>query len=486
MLPPLPEEILSVIIEHLADSLSVDNLPDSDVRREDPYYKPHDTGRNVSLASLRFLPYGRRLLYSHFNSHNADRIRDDDEDPYMQGTFLRRLHNLDDNPHLALFVKEFTVGLENPPFREEQATMLGRVLKLCTRLTTFSLLEGKMRVWDDDTVDDLEWERNSRERCRLSVLKCLSDPSTFDATQLRYFTLRAGTGHSKLVENLLRRSPNLESLDIRESEILSRNPSVPLYFPLLQKLTASGNSHQFVVNILAASPNLRHFTWHTDRSYDLPTLQIQYPSVDELQISRIHSRETPYETADDLKTLAPFISSFPQISTLVLVLESTPLANTTVAIAPPTAASHLFFSSLPSTITTLRTNGRPLVPVNMDLASALCTVLPALRSLEASWESRRVPPSWENLAKACSSRNIEMHGTIRSLADAAAGARDCEELMKTMEWQRSEVLELRATLDFETDRTTLDFQLDKFDLQLERLRGMQRSWLRFFTQTDVD
>ncbi|KAK4701772.1 hypothetical protein P7C70_g4457, partial [Phenoliferia sp. Uapishka_3] len=262
MLPYLAEEILSSIFDHLADSIFVDNQPDSAVRRDGQIYNQYHTGYDVSLVSRRFLPYGRRLLYSHFDSRVHQRYRDVAPDPNDRTGFLERAHHLTENPHLASLVKECTIELQQPAFDTADVEALGHAFKFCANLDTFSLLEQRFEnLQDGEGEDDENWEYDSREASRSKLLNCFSDALKRGVIKLCHLTLTTWRGYGEVVWNMLQNSPTLRTLEISEHLDTLPDEPPPVYLPSLRKLTAIHCHHSFVSAILAAAPGLSTLAW---------------------------------------------------------------------------------------------------------------------------------------------------------------------------------------------------------------------------------
>lgn len=98
----LPEELVGLIFDHLvADEPP---LPPDTVVWENPLAP---TGLACCLVSKQFLPYGRRLLYSHIDSRECREWNS----PSTRPCFPELVDLLVNTPHLARIVRSCTYEL---------------------------------------------------------------------------------------------------------------------------------------------------------------------------------------------------------------------------------------------------------------------------------------------------------------------------------------------------------------------------------------
>ncbi|KAK4705119.1 hypothetical protein P7C70_g1093, partial [Phenoliferia sp. Uapishka_3] len=468
MVPYLAEELLNAITDQLVASIEEDNNTPHAVG---PATCLQTTGASLCLVSRRFLPYGRRLLYSHLDSRD---VRDCGEgwsegDRGWDWCFSQRAQHLAEYPHLAGFTKSCTVELQDDTMSQEESRQLGLVLKSCTNLFKFTLLERSFpEPWEDEP-GWFEWER--RDNSRLALFKCLLDPAINKVNQLRHLNLAMTptAGYWQRVMDLLRRSPDLRSLDIRgleEHHLGDTDDPIraALQLPGLRFFSVTRCHNNFVADIIAASPQLHSFVLHTSQDYSLPAISTPHPTLSNLTIIYTHRpnfrNPIAFETAAQLETLTPFISSFPSITNLSLTFETGPRTRTGTDsdIAPSTPASHLFLASLPHTITTLKLEGPALTPVVLNFASLLpSSRLPLLSKFSPYWDfpSGLASTAWEDLIAVCRACDMEMGGSLGVLDNLQTGAERLESFFVDQKLYRETLIGQHALLEMMLEKVNV-------------------------------
>ncbi|KAL8286175.1 hypothetical protein RQP46_004663 [Phenoliferia psychrophenolica] len=372
-------------------------------------FKPlRATGLACCLVSRRFLPHGRRILYSHLDNRDVD----------GEGDFALLVARLLEYPHLADYLRTCTFRV-GPNLSEDDAIVIEDVVKFCPHLDSFVLLEGEM----EDDLDDGEWDDEVLywQDLRHRILGALHP------ARLRRLDATSGgaSGGWGSIRSLLHHSPELRSLRLfRLFKSDTREPSLgslELDLPNLIRLSVQFCDNDVLSSLVVAAPNLLHLTWHTlDTS--LKNVPLPHPTLSSLNC---HLRIGANDMTSDaqLAALSTVFSSFPTLKTLELFLNllDSPIAASAAPPSPTTATTLL--SSFPPSLTSLTLVGdTSIIPFSLPFSTLLQqqkssprTFLPLLEDYCPVWLAPVPRTLWNPLAEACLEAGIRIRGTLAVL-----------------------------------------------------------------------
>ncbi|KAL8277065.1 hypothetical protein RQP46_010493 [Phenoliferia psychrophenolica] len=349
------------------------------------------TGYACCLVSKAFLPFGRRILYSHLDSRDAS-PSSDDESESDSGGFQLRVDHLVEHPHLAKFLRECTFEI-NELVTEEDGNAFGEVVRRWPQIDSFVILETDIEHEDEDDRAE-EWANH--DAVRTLALDALRPRHT----DLHHLTLVSSgdnwTGDREYLEEFTK----IRSLHLIKAFDYSTGPRRPLILPSLVELELEQCSDRFLAMVASSSPSLKRITLHLISPFDLEP-PFQNTTVTHLSI---HLRVVRFAN-EDFNNLSTLISSFPFLRDLKISI--LPYERDYPPIKPPSdAASAAFLAALPTGVASLSLAGEALLPISLALLPLLSTntreILPSLSHHSHIWDPMDVPSAeWRPLAEAC-------------------------------------------------------------------------------------
>ncbi|KAK4701824.1 hypothetical protein P7C70_g4406, partial [Phenoliferia sp. Uapishka_3] len=302
--PTLPLETIAQIFDHVcADAELVAQRPeatDRQVRQKGDLREHLKTGLAVARVSRSFLPFGRRMLYSHICTKETQ-------------AFWRALELLrsEEGAELRAFVRTLTVDFRRSDDAKDPCTRpCYNEVRMCaaTESASINLIDvGENEVASEDShkIFDL-FLINFGKHCRHLTLAF--NHSSF-ATNLA-----ACLGHFSDLKSLtLRRVtlPHLEYWDCESGRLLS------VKLKSLRYLDLKCGDIITVTSLLEAAPNLAELSLTLNLPSNIPTPDLQPNFSIRQLVLRIRFENEP-PLIDSLAYLERMVSSFPNIKRLGL------------------------------------------------------------------------------------------------------------------------------------------------------------------------
>ncbi|KAL8283873.1 hypothetical protein RQP46_005305 [Phenoliferia psychrophenolica] len=354
--------------------------------------------------------------------------RDQDADPLPARKLLARVAHLVEHPHLAAFVRSYTVEI-NSALTNDEVEAIRDVFRVCLNLTSVEILECPLDDSDEDenNPDAIEEEEDRRERCRQTLITfLLSSPRT---KELRHLTLTSDESGWGLSIGLLELCGQLRSLTVNQLYPAPPHPLAPtpisvplsLSFPFLRRVDISNVHDDLTSAIVAGSPLLHTMHWYSRHAPSLPKIENPHPTLSGLTCQLLRNAlgaVVPWDLDAQLADLSTFIASFPSLKRLELLLESYPVTQPTAPPTTPTlAGSTHFLTSLPPTLSSLTLFGRAITRLTTAITPLLSSSppqLPSLRSYTPVWNLpiTVLKEEWEPLHDACLAAGVEPGGSL--------------------------------------------------------------------------
>ncbi|KAL8279778.1 hypothetical protein RQP46_007873 [Phenoliferia psychrophenolica] len=396
----LPEEIITLIVTCL-----LERDPEAEKRWPHPVFEtcvsPLDAvGAAVCLASRRLLPHGRRILYERLETRDGD-----------TKSWRHRVLHLEKHPHLAGFLRECPLELDYVLSLDDVTGILN-LINSCPNFHTFAILDFDYPPFEDPNIPH-SVEALDQKRYDLRCIVLAGLPASLRHLDVQASRSRFGWDSTLA---LLERSTSLESLTLISTYPTQDTLPIPstLDLPRLLHLTTSTCDDDLVQALLVAAPNLVHLT---RTPLDAVSSPLTKPHLNLTSLSvQVVVPPTRSDNPDAyLLALSTFISSFPSLTTLfVLLIVKTPFD-------PSPTGSVAFLTTLPPTLINLFLCGPALLSTSFALTPLLsCPPFTNLRHLTTFWghpapKLRR--SRYTALLDACAAANIGVEGTLLRLKD---------------------------------------------------------------------